>query len=87
MRSRLHGQSRKTDRFIEQSFKGLTSAWATGVFAGINLTARLEAGACPLTKSAHLLMSWHAEAKIFNAPESSQATVHGSCIAICVVFK
>ncbi|WP_158693461.1 hypothetical protein [Neorhizobium alkalisoli] len=42
MRSYLDGQSRKTDRFIEQSFKRLNSTWATGVFAGSNLIARRE---------------------------------------------
>jgi hypothetical protein len=38
MRGCLDGQSRKTDRFIEQSFKGLNSAWASGVFAGSEVT-------------------------------------------------
>jgi hypothetical protein len=65
MRGCLDGQSRKTDHFIEQSFKGLNSAWASGVFAGSSTTARPKAGACPPRESAHLWMWRRAESHDF----------------------
>ncbi|MGK6312585.1 hypothetical protein [Neorhizobium sp. DT-125] len=75
----IDGQSRKTDRNVERR---LNSTWAVDGFEGRERIMPFE-GRMPAPPTAvHLRPG----GEFFDTPEFAQATVHGSCIAICVVL-